>query len=761
MNKALERAMILKESETQKLGENEDLEDNLLSNALQDAVKLNNKETLKKEKGVLDFNKEDRRKFWIGFKALFLQFSVTLTITVILLLFVSSLALLLVEIWLGWWSINFFDLTNQEYFSYYLIINGSTAAVYMGTQFLFRYLGRRGMMIFYKKTIDELLHKDLTFYSENSDGNIIYRLTKDFMILDTNLVSSIEKILSSLLLIIGGVVILAIATYGSFIVFFIIVILRFSYLLKMNLQASKSFFKISNSLKSKLLSLLTDISDNILSLRNLKSGDYFDNRFYNLSDDYQNSASHLGNLSVAWLGIQTTLYNSILLIAVYLFVLIFMIVNPNYLLNNLYIISFSLNWIIKLRTYLEATIPDIVNAETHMYSFHHINDFGIFGEKKNEIEAKKNLVVDTNCNTYELENVSFSYGGKINIFQGLNLIAKPGEKICLMGKSGSGRHSLIQILMKNYEKISYSKDEKFKIFGQNIEEIDPISLRSQVNYLSNDPILFYGSVRENIDTENEFNDEEIIEVLIKLNFLEVLDSVIIEDDFENDVENMVVIEDVDINEENDQKENEEIMENGEREIENKDENEDVKDFLDSLAAHITSISKGEAPPKVEKKLESEINLAEKSRIREFLDKDNLSVTNKSIIKMILTAKAILQKLPLLFMEEGCLNFNNKSERETYNYIISELPNTTVLSIMSKFIYIFKYDKIAVLSHGKVQEFGTPIELLKDPNSEFIGLMRERNPGLLEKMVRIPEFVNEIKEKWMIKSQSIPSFESFG
>lgn len=773
MNKKYTRATMIIEAEEK---ENEEKNDKILGAGLNSLVKISEGKIKRKSPKS---SKSPKKNFWFGFKKIFFETNILLFLLIVLLLVISSLLLLLVEIWLGWWSISFFsDLENQDYFSYYLIINGSLAIVYFMTQILFKYLSRVGMMNVFKKIINELIIRDLTFFSENTSDDIIYKLTKDIMVLDTGLVTAVEKNISSIFLIIGGVVILSYVTYGIFALFFLLVIYKFTHIVKINLSSCQSFFDISLRMKSKLQHVLNSTLDDLINLRNLNSGNFFDKKFFKFSNDFQNSASHLGNVATAWLGVKTASYNSFLLLVVYLFILIFMIANPNYLLDNLYIISFSLNWVIKLRTYFENGIPNIIQAQTNMYSFHHVNEFNIFeNRKKNEDKNKLvKLVVKPEEKVYELRNVNFSFGGRIKIFEGLNFTIKTGEKVCLMGKSGSGRHTFAELLMKSYEKTNYSTQEIFKIYGQDLKKIDPISLRKCLNYLSNDPILFFGKVRDNIDTEKQFSDGEIITTLTSLNFLSVLDNVGDEDDFEKDLELLHQNSSIAVESgQGGQSGQKETMEKGEPEFERTDmkagddaerfrdkENIDIEDFLNALAKHVEKYQKGgiEAVDD-EEGMENLCNVTEdeKKRILDFLNQDYLTVKNKSIIKLLLAAKTILQKLPLLFVEEGSLNFDNSSEGRTYAEMKKNLKGTTVIGILSKFIHIFKYDKIAVLKEGKICEFDSPFELLKNQKSELVCMMRERSPGLLEKMLKCQGFMNLVKKAEAMKNEKEKSLEA--
>lgn len=89
----------------------------------------------------------------------------------------------------------------------------------------------------------------------------------------------------------------------------------------------------------------------------------------------------------------------------------------------------------------------------------------------------------------------------------------------IVGDSGSGKHVLVDLMLKinSLDKSSTSLD----IFGIDYHQIDPKELRDNVIYLEENPTLFSGTFRENIDPNNNFEDHEIIWCLNKLRILEV------------------------------------------------------------------------------------------------------------------------------------------------------------------------------------------------------------------------------------------------
>ncbi len=94
----------------------------------------------------------------------------------------------------------------------------------------------------------------------------------------------------------------------------------------------------------------------------------------------------------------------------------------------------------------------------------------------------------------EFRNVYFEYRAGEPVLRGLNLLAEPGKTTALVGRSGGGKSTLMNLLLRFYEPSSGG----IFIDGQNIGAVARQSLRRHIGYVSQEIFLFRGSIRENI-----------------------------------------------------------------------------------------------------------------------------------------------------------------------------------------------------------------------------------------------------------------------
>ncbi|MGA2552681.1 MAG: ABC transporter ATP-binding protein [Burkholderiaceae bacterium] len=92
------------------------------------------------------------------------------------------------------------------------------------------------------------------------------------------------------------------------------------------------------------------------------------------------------------------------------------------------------------------------------------------------------------------ERVNFSYGGHQRVIDNLNLVIRPGEKVGLVGRSGAGKSTIVNLLLRFYD----LESGRITIDGQDIATVTQESLRAQVGMVTQDTSLLHRSVRENI-----------------------------------------------------------------------------------------------------------------------------------------------------------------------------------------------------------------------------------------------------------------------
>lgn len=107
----------------------------------------------------------------------------------------------------------------------------------------------------------------------------------------------------------------------------------------------------------------------------------------------------------------------------------------------------------------------------------------------------------------EFKNVTFSYDGKTDILKNISFTANPGETVALVGHTGSGKSSIINLLMRFYPVVHGD----ILIDGKPLTQYSDQQLRSRVGLVLQDPFMFVGTVAENIRLSHPVSDREVRE----------------------------------------------------------------------------------------------------------------------------------------------------------------------------------------------------------------------------------------------------------
>jgi len=111
--------------------------------------------------------------------------------------------------------------------------------------------------------------------------------------------------------------------------------------------------------------------------------------------------------------------------------------------------------------------------------------------------SKEGIKLDSPQGRIDVENVYFCYPSRLNnqVCNGYNLSIKAGEKVALVGPSGSGKSTLMNLVLRFYD----PKSGVVKFDGHDLRSLNVQWYREQIGYVKQEPLLFAGTIRDNIE----------------------------------------------------------------------------------------------------------------------------------------------------------------------------------------------------------------------------------------------------------------------
>ena len=147
------------------------------------------------------------------------------------------------------------------------------------------------------------------------------------------------------------------------------------------------------------------------------------------------------------------------------------------------------------------------NIQELRVSFERLGDVIDTPQESNELDKQKISMPPVNGNV-AFEDVTFSFDkSKSNVLDKVSFEIDKGQFVGIVGESGSGKSTLMKLLSRLYS----PNGGKIKIDGYDIDKVELYSLRRQIGIVPQEPILFSGTVMENIAlTQSEASNDEII-----------------------------------------------------------------------------------------------------------------------------------------------------------------------------------------------------------------------------------------------------------
>ena len=358
-----------------------------------------------------------------------------------------------------------------------------------------------------RSSISEKINKlPLKFFDHNLSGDILSRVTNDVDTIAQSLNNSLSTLVSSITLFIGSIIMMFVTNYIMAITAIVSSLIGFI-LMFIILNKSQRYFTARQRELGKLNGYIEEIYSGLNVVRSCNAKDETINEFDKLNDklyDCNRKSQFLSGLMQPIMGfIGNFSYVAVCIVGA--------------LLVSKSVISFGVivAFIMYVRLFTNP-LSQIAQAMTSMQSTAAASErvFGLLEEVEmdSENDITKKLDKHKVKGNIEFKNVKFGYDKDKIIINDFTANVKAGEKIAIVGPTGAGKTTMVNLLMKFYD----INDGDILIDGTSIKELKRDNIHSLFTMVLQDTWLFNGTVKENIIYNQKHVSNKKVEEVCKV-----------------------------------------------------------------------------------------------------------------------------------------------------------------------------------------------------------------------------------------------------
>ncbi|KAG6501284.1 hypothetical protein ZIOFF_041163 [Zingiber officinale] len=386
---------------------------------------------------------------------------------------------------------------------YVALAVGSSFCILMRAMLLVT-AGYKTATILFNKLHNCIFRAPMSFFDSTPSGRILNRASTDQNAVDTDIPTRIGAVAFNFIQLVGIVAVMSQVAWQVFIVF-IPVIATCLWYQNYYIGTARELSRLNGVCKAPIIQHFSESLSGSTTIRSFDQNQRFINTNFNLSDQFSRPKFHTA-AAMQWLSLRLDMLSSVM----FAFSLLFLISMPRGVIDP-GISGLAVTYGLNLNKVLSWVIRNLCQLENLMISVERILQYtAIDSEPPLSIESNK-LDSSWPCiGEIELHNLQVRYRQNMPlVLRGLTCTFPGGMKTGIVGRTGSGKSTLIQALFR----IIDPTVGHIVIDGIDISTVGLHDLRSRLSIIPQDPTMFEGTVRSNLDPLEEYKDEEIWKAL--------------------------------------------------------------------------------------------------------------------------------------------------------------------------------------------------------------------------------------------------------
>uniref|UniRef100_A0A2K6SSL6 ATP binding cassette subfamily C member 9 n=1 Tax=Saimiri boliviensis boliviensis TaxID=39432 RepID=A0A2K6SSL6_SAIBB len=412
-----------------------------------------------------------------------------------------------IDYWLATWTseynINSTGKADQTYYvAGFSILCGAGIFLCLVTSLTVEWMGLTAAKNLHHNLLNKIILGPIRFFDTTPLGLILNRFSADTNIIDQHIPPTLESLTRSTLLCLSAIGMISHAT-PVFLVALLPLGVAFYFIQKYFRVASKDLQELDDSTQLPLLCHFSETAEGLTTIRAFRHETRFKQRMLELTDT--NNIAYLF-LSAAnrWLEVRTDYLGACIVLTASI-----ASISGS---SNSGLVGLGLLYALTITNYLNWVVRNLADLEVQMGAVKKVNSFLTMESENYEGTMDPSQVPEhwPQEGEIKIHDLCVRYENNLKpVLKHVKAYIKPGQKVGICGRTGSGKSSLSLAFFRMVDIF----DGKIVIDGIDISKLPLHTLRSRLSIILQDPILFSGSIRFNLDPECKCTDDRLWEAL--------------------------------------------------------------------------------------------------------------------------------------------------------------------------------------------------------------------------------------------------------
>lgn len=603
---------------------------------------------------------------------------------IIALLLLAQGSNITTSLWLSYWTSDKFGFPTGTYIGVYAGLGAVQAILMFLFSFCLTVFGTRASKTMLRRAMTRVLRAPMAFFDTTPLGRITNRFSRDVDVMDNNLTDAMRMYFFTLSTILS-VFALIIAFFHYFAIALVPLTVLFLLAASYYRASAREVKRFESVLRSNVFAKFGEGLSGTACIRAYGLRDRFVSELRDAIDD-MNSAYYLTFSNQRWLAVRLDLIGNLLVLTTGILVVTSRFsVDPS-------IGGLVLSYILAIVQMIQFTVRQLAEVENGMNAVERLHYYGTQLEEEAPLHTVDVPPSWPDKGEIVFDKVEMRYRpGLPLVLRGLSLHVMGGERIGIVGRTGAGKSSIVSTLFRLVE----LSGGHITVDGLDISTLGLGDLRSRLAIIPQDPTLFRGTVRSNLDPFGEHRDLELWSALRQANLVpEEADSA---------------------------KPEAETAPSAPSSSSSSSSSSAAAVAVSPTsrqptAGGVTAAAAGAATPTTGPRIIHLDTVVEEDGL-------NFSLGQRQLMAL---ARALVRNSRIIVCDEATSSVDAETDDRIQATIATAFRGRTLLCIAHRLRTIIGYDRICVLDKGEIAELGTPLELWSKPGGGIFRSMCDRS-----------------------------------